>query len=617
MSLIKFEPTAGKIRRSQAMSTFGIGAIVDLPRGSFMPLGLDQQDWHYSRLSQEDLEVLTIREPRLQRLLGVQEFRSAIVPGDRQISEYGDRVRKEYTLPCTRFPRWLECPACHRLGTEDHPFEVQPDLTIKCIGCDKKVNPVRFIIACQNGHIGDFPWMLWAHLKSGKTCSKPRLYLRSRGRSAALGDLYVKCQNCNQSRSLHKIFMPQALKMIKCRGNRPWLLSKEECALEVKTLQRGGSNVHFPVIASMLSIPPASEAIAKILERHWLLLRNIPDESLESALRGFIESYTLDIDFSHALSWIKRRKKLDSGETPTDEKTARLQEFEALSRNCLDDGDGNQISEFENRTFVPPEDIQPWFELMAAVTRLREVRAFCGFSRITPRPVALEQIAENLRREQICSPYLNPAGWRPGIEVRGEGIFFRLNEKRIMDWSGKTGVKAQADHIHQIFQDLITGTGLEPPHNITPRLLLVHSLSHLIIRRLSLDCGYSSASLRERLYISDGEGGAEPMAGVLIYTASPDSDGSLGGLVNMATPEGMRSLMFRAIMDADWCGNDPVCIETDPGMVGERLSGASCHSCLLVPETACEKFNRELDRAVITGFAEKNITGFFEGFPGI
>jgi hypothetical protein len=364
----------------------------------------------------------------------------------------------------------------------------------------------------------------------------------------------------------------------------------------------------------MLSIPPASESIAKILERHWLLLKSIPEESLESTLQGFIEDLTLKIDFSHALSWVKRRKKLESGKEPTDEKSARLQEYEALCKDCIGDGEGSQTSEFENRTFLPPDELRPWFDLFSAVTRLREVRALCGFSRISPKNFPIEKINENLNKGNLSSLCIKNISWRPGIEVRGEGIFFKFNEERILKWSDKEGVKNRAASINRIFKELMESNGLEPPHEISPRLLIVHSFSHLLIRRLSLDCGYSSASLRERLYISESKSPDESMAGVLIYTASPDSDGSLGGLVSMAKPERISNLVSRSIIDADWCGNDPVCIETEPKMTGERLSGSSCHSCLLVPETACEKFNRELDRTFIAGHEEDNIEGFFSDF---
>ena len=152
--------------------------------------------------------------------------------------------------------------------------------------------------------------------------------------------------------------------------------------------------------------------------------------------------------------------------------------------------------------------------------------------------------------------------------------------------------------------------GYQRDYRITPQLLLIHSFAHAMIRQLSSDCGYSSSALRERLYVSDDT--KQSMNGVLIYTGSPDSEGSLGGLVRLAEPQLMTDSVRRAVRHAGWCGSDPVCAETDPRQSGERVSGAACHCCLLVPETACEKFNRELDRTLLCGDSDGRWHGFFE-----
>jgi hypothetical protein len=221
-------------------------------------------------------------------------------------------------------------------------------------------------------------------------------------------------------------------------------------------------------------------------------------------------------------------------------------------------------------------------------------------------------------QKKIAPLTAGQAAWRPAVEIRGEGVFLRLNEEHLTEWSCETAVAERAAKINRLFTDRCSRDGVTPPYQITPRHLLVHSLAHILIRRMSLDCGYSSASLRERLYISDGEGAVPRMAGVLIYTASPDSDGSLGGIVSLAEPNRISSMLERAVEDALWCGNDPVCIETEPHMNGERLNAAACHNCLLVPETACEKFNRELDRGMLVGFPVSAsgaiVSGFFSDF---
>ena len=153
-------------------------------------------------------------------------------------------------------------------------------------------------------------------------------------------------------------------------------------------------------------------------------------------------------------------------------------------------------------------------------------------------------------------------------------------------------------------------------YTVTPRLLLVHSFAHAVIRQISVECGYSASALRERLYVSEPEGGRPAMNGALIYTGSPDSEGSLGGLVRLAEPKLLQVIVQKTLNRAGWCGSDPVCIETDVAQSGERVSGAACHCCLLLPETACEKFNRELDRAMLAGDVDGTFSGYFSDATG-
>ena len=619
---MNFVQSIGSARRSQGIFTFGIGTIVDFKMGSFMPLGLQFMDQQWYGLPREAKESATFYEPRLQKLLGVKEFRSLPTPGEGQMGDYGDRVEKAWTVPCVRFPVWLECPSCHRLGKVNDPFEPQPNGKVLCLNanCRSEVNPVRFITSCLKGHIDDFPWVRWAHRSVTSSCDNPSIYLKSKGKSAALGDLYVKCKCSAPPESLTGIFNSGELKKIglRCRGNRPWLLSWEQCGGDIRTLQRGGSNVHFPVVASMLSIPPASESMAKIIEPFWNLISAIPDSALEFSLGGLLQNLGVTVDTSMALDWVLRRKGIDIDNSADNEQSARYQEFQSLTEECLPVATGTHRPEFENAPFEPSEDIRSWIDLVSAVHRLREVRVLCGFTRIEPWALNIEDIPDSIQKKAIAPLSTGYENWRPAVEVRGEGLFLKINEKRLSIWETNPRVIERANRINKIFVDRCVRDGIELPYKITPRHLLIHSFAHVLIRRMSLDCGYSSASLRERLYISDGNDITPPMAGILIYTASPDSDGSLGGIIGLATPDRVSNIINRTIQDAQWCGNDPVCIETESKTGGERLSAAACHNCLLVPETACEKFNRELDRGMIVGFPESEseelVPGFFSDF---
>jgi hypothetical protein len=140
------------------------------------------------------------------------------------------------------------------------------------------------------------------------------------------------------------------------------------------------------------------------------------------------------------------------------------------------------------------------------------------------------------------------------------------------------------------------------------RYLLVHGFAHVLINQFVFECGYSTASLRERLYVSADANA--PMAGILIYTAAGDSEGTLGGLVRLGRPERLGAVVRRALSRASWCSADPVCSENLGGQ-GSRLANlAACHACILLPETSCETVNQGLDRAMIVGTADNRQPGW-------
>lgn len=599
----------GSVRRSQLISTYGIGAILDLEGGSFMPLGLE--DWA-SQTRGSRIGALTINEARLQRQLGVTHFR--LPPTEIPIDHQPGRADARYTVPVIRFPAWHECPSCHRLGTENAPFLLHPDgnrLTCSNTKCQARlVTPVRFVMACQHGHIEDFPWIWWAHRNGGTgICDQPRLYLRSRGESAALSDLYVRCESCGASGSIGDAFRPESVRGRQCSGIRPWLVDRQHCGQMPRVLQRGASNVHFPVVASAISIPPASEPLLQILDAHWIVLKSVPPDVLPRVLADLAEQY--DLPLPNLLEAYAQKSGIESGGPYTDA-MSRADEYLALSCTRGDENPtGGYTPQFLNKVCDAPARLSPWFDLIGAVSRLREVRALAAFSRIEPLPVSADRIQDQLQQGHLSSLSKQPLDWLPAAEIRGEGIFLRFRTEALNDWiRANPAAGERAALLDALAGALAERLGYQREYPITPQLLVVHSFAHAMIRQLSIDCGYSSSALRERLYLSDNENNGN-MNGVLIYTGSPDSEGSLGGLVRLAEPERIADVVMRAVQAARWCGSDPVCLETDPRDAGERISGAACHCCLLVPETACEKFNRELDRSLLIG-VDGSYRGFFD-----
>jgi hypothetical protein len=596
----------GTVRRSQLISTYGIGAIIDLEAGSFMPSGLE--DW----ANATRFASLSISEPRLQAQLGVSHFRSA--PIQEPIPNSFGRVDARKTTPAIRFPAWQECPKCHRLGVESAPFELQGN-KLRCMGCKVLVNPVRFVVACKQGHIADFPWSWWAHRGYAKgMCDRPSLFLGSHGSSAALSDLYVECRACKGARSsLGDAFGAKTFEgKRKCSGARPWLHDHEDCLETPRAIQRGASNVHFGVAASALSIPPASQPAFQAVEELMQVLRHIPEPSRLDALDGFADDR--GFQRSELRAAYEASQTMQSGDGKYTDAVSRAEEYRALCITTQDEAHPGYIPHFQNTTCKVSGPISRWFDLIGAISRLREVRALAGFSRIEPYPVAGEKIRDALS-QGLISPLSSNASsidWLPAAEIRGEGVFLKFRTDAIDKWiADNPAVLDRASALDGISAAIAAKRSYSREYVISPRLLLVHSFAHALIRQFSLDCGYSASSIRERLYVSDPTDGSPAMNGILIYTGSPDSDGSLGGLVRMADQPILEQVVLKAIASADWCGSDPVCLETDPAQSGERVSGAACHSCLLLPETACEKFNRELDRSMLVGSHDGSWKGFF------
>ena len=590
------------LRRSQAITTFGPGAIVDLRDESVMMGGLDF--WPKENAHE-------LHEPNLERVLGMDFFRA---PSTIEESRNGK------DLPFVIFPRWLACPSCHRLA----PYELfaggmsKPGAVLKCPDCRKKVFPARLIVACMHGHIDDFPWVEWVnHGSKPCTCERPALELVASGRTASLGDLIVKCKNknCGGQRSLSGATEAKNLQFMKCSGNRPWLADKQPCEEHVMPLQRGASNVYFPLISSALSIPPWSRAIQSVLNPHWSILKVIPDVSLEATILGMNLPERIGISAGEIVQAIHERKASVSSENQQSisEVDLRKREFSALSKaqNKTDLQD-----DFKTRSAKIHPTLRPFFSNIVLVDRLREVRALLGFSRISP-PDPDPQTRLGVKLTPIAR---NRKNWLPAVEVFGEGIFLEFDEIAIKNWKNKhdQAIQARSDILNKNYIKMCTRRKWKANRIITPSFLLVHSFAHAMIRQLSLDSGYSSAALRERLYVfEEAENGNQNFsAGLLIYTSSPDSEGSLGGLVRQGEPERLAITVRAAINEATWCSSDPLCIESE-GQGHDALNLSACHACMLLSETCCEEFNRLLDRAMLSGTLVNPECGFFKNLVEI
>ena len=602
----------GELRRSAALMTFGPGSVVDFRAddGSVSTVAAGLEEWDRRFPPAGLTNPQRIREPRLQRKLGVRGFRLPPVVDELWCDQNGEPDKR--TLVAARFPRWLQCPKCDRIAPA-RKWASDPGRSSKyCAACTRKAPgrrkvrtvPTRFVMACEKGHLDEFPWHFWVGHKAdcGKK-EKADLYLRSE--RPGLAGLILRCDDCNAWRSMDGVFAKRVWREVRCRGRRPWLASGDEsCARAPRALQRGAANLYFPFIDSALSIPPWSDPIQEALGDYWDSIVNVPSEQrpifigilakndLEPALRE------LGLGPDQLASEVEERVRQYN-----DERILNIREEEYRQLASGVDTPATDAREFEIRNVHLPESLSPYFSRLVRVVRLREVRALRGFTRINP--------PGDEESPDIAPISVAELDWLPAVEIRGEGVFLTLRPETLHHWEAQPAVVKRAAKIHHAWRaEWRKRYGSEePPLWVTPRFLLIHAFAHALMRQLTLESGYSSASLRERLYASDGVHG---MAGLLVYTATSDSDGTLGGLQRQGEADRIERAVEASIRAMEWCSSDPLCIE---GMISpaDGLSLAACHACMLAPETACEEYNRFLDRAVLVGLPGAPEVGFFSG----
>jgi len=222
--------------------------------------------------------------------------------------------------------------------------------------------------------------------------------------------------------------------------------------------------------------------------------------------------------------------------------------------------------------------------------RLREVRALVGFTRVD----APDEVRNGTERMWAQLARTDPL-WVPCAEVRGEGVFLRLAEQPLVEWERRVARSDREQAFTEASARWRYDRGLPPAPWPGMRFALLHTLAHVLIREFALECGYGAAGLAERLYAEETDQGR--MAGLLLYTAAPDSEGTLGGLVELGDPERLGQLLAQALDHARLCSSDPLCAEHEPG--AGALHGAACHACLFAAETSCQAGNRFLDRTLL------------------
>ncbi|MGY1640837.1 DrmB family protein [Geodermatophilus sp. SYSU D00703] len=563
-----------KTRRSQLISTFGVGGLFPSENTSYMIAGL--QDW-----DPEKAEPAS--EPRLARSLGVSALKMPPAGGHRDV-------------PVIRFPRTQICPDCRRIGNLTD-FQ-SPWNQAVCNLCKPSapLSPSRLIVACPKGHIGEFPYFAWVHSGSGQRADgQHRLTLRSKGRTSSLADLVVECSCGVPPIGLDGSFDQGALAgVIRCRGERPWMGAgaAEDCTEVPRTLQRGASNVWFPAVRSAISIPPFSEALARFVDREWGMLKNPQALTTAWLIDGLVTKSNGRFTAEEIVREARRRHEEDTEEAVT-ETSLRRDEYRALLDGRVEDHDG---SDFVCLVRPVPDELAEHVLAVRKVTRLREVRALYGFSRLSA--------ASDPSDPRLCSLSPEKLNWLPAIQVIGEGVFLQLRPDDVRGWASRPFAQRRRKLLQAAADRAARAARLPAARQIDIAQVMVHTFAHVLIDQLALDAGYPAASIRERLFVDEG------MAGVLLYTATSDSAGSLGGLAAQAESDKLGSVVLEGLHRLRWCSSDPVCIEST-GTGTDGLNLAACHACVLVPETSCEEQNVLLDRGLLFGTPENPEGGFF------
>lgn len=610
--------------------------MITVPNGtSMLAAGLDH--WYELEGGDDDsrdldLTEFRVEEWRLERLLHVNHFRE---PPDFRFPQHGQRIPNTgLTIPFLRFPLWHFCWRCNRLTD----LELVTKGRVRCPYCEREgrrsyLAQVPFVAMCEDGHLQDFPWREWVHRSAEPACDRP-ITLRSTG-GATLSNQVVECEcgvpprtlggiveaNPDGSTTLTSTLAPG--NPYWCRGVSPQHGRTEptSCGRALRGSLRSASNVYFGGVSSAIYLPRTTDTVPEdlrsvleipplstIISMSAQIGQDVGALTLREASRELLEPYT-DGQLEEAVRAMSAELPEESDPDLSPDESAevafRRQEHEALQSNRSEE----QLSVTAGRLSEYDPRLVPFVERIMLVERLRETRVLTGFNRIFPeRPLSGEGRLEQLWRHV---PEWRER-WLPAYKVFGEGIFIELNRERIASWEARADVIERAAVVEQRYGSARDGRQLRERH-ITPRFLLLHTLSHLLINQLTFECGYSTAALRERLYVS---GSADaPMAGVLVYTAAGDAEGTMGGLVRMGKPGYLEPAVLAALRGALWCSADPVCMETGSqwGQGPDSCNLAACHNCALVPETACEEFNRFLDRGLVVGDLDDRGIGFFDG----
>lgn len=589
-----------QLRSSQVVTTFGPGAMVDLPDASVIVAGLD--NWSY-----DAGQIPTIEEPRLvSKLRRILNANSLTLRAPPPASDRGFGFRPD--IVGWRFPEWfiVQKPVITSRGFRRRRLiylsYLDKEKFRDADGKKHPVVPIRFVRACKKGHVGDIDWKGFVH-RGPQPCPRD-MWLEERGTTGDLDEVWIVCE-CGADRVISQAASLALQALGKCNGSRLWLgpNAKESCGEPNRLLIRSASNAYFPQLMSVISIPDIRTPVDDVVRSAWDAGLSLVDSPEKLAFVRQIPNVAVKLQGIEDSVILAAIDRIRSGGNGIDRPVKEV-EFEALSEAKEELGSDVPDGDFFARTLPRQNWDAKWtknIERVVLVHRLREVVAQVGFTRFE---AAGTDIQGELSLDVKRAPLTLDLSWLPAIENRGEGIFLQFKANAVEKWVAGSAVKDRGIQLNAGFQSW------KNEHEGSSRefaglpYYMLHSFSHLLLTAISLECGYPASSLRERIYAAPGN------YGVLIYTGSSDAEGTLGGLV--LAGRDIKRHMRRALDSGTLCSNDPVCAHHAPMEHDHQpLLGSACHGCLLIAETSCEQRNEFLDRALVVPTVEALGVEFF------
>ncbi len=622
----------GELRQSQLLTTFGPGSMVDLPTRSVIIAGLTfwKGEKRYIREERLAYKVLKTLQDKYPELNEIKLFSPPHQSNEPQAAFSG--------VDAFVFPTWFlaQIDPPITIDRNGKSYRTRPLVSWGTVkggatfeGKRVATVPVRFVQACPNGHLSDINWNAFVHNDFQSKCRGP-LWLDEAGSGNDFEEIFVRCQQCHALRPLSQAKIPNSKVLGNCEGHRPWLgpRGKELCRrskIDSETgqliqteqpeynrlLVRSASNAYFSQILSVISMPDHDAELKKAVDKFYAedlqYTEDLTDVNKELRKPKFADL----VKFGAEAVWAEiQRRKTDQ---PLPEKSIKQVEIEALLSCPEEKGkeaptNNNIFQGYTRRPSSLDPDWQPLLDKVVLVHRLQEVVALVGFTRFEAAMPDIEGEIDDLEiGVRRASLDFEPT-WVPAIENLGEGVFISFNPDLIKTWLTKPAVIEREKALERGFRKWFESRGIPTDKGKFPgaAYIMLHSLSHLLITSVSLDCGYASSAIRERIYAFPDIG-----YGILLHTGTSGSEGTLGGLVEVGRR--IESHLSKALALGRLCSNDPVCAQHQPDHVQEDrfLQGAACHGCLLIAETSCERRNELLDRALVTSTVEGLGAEFF------